>query len=88
MLIRKKHGREFHIVCGEAENTRYFKCLCGEKVEKNCVSKQTVASGAYIRCYACRKIENERLLEARARAYADELKRRHAEWGHSPAPAR
>jgi len=86
MLIRKTHGREFHIVCNEAEHSRYFMCLCGEKVEKNCVSKQTVASGTYIRCVACRKIENARLLEARARAYGDELKRRRGEWGYSIHP--
>jgi hypothetical protein len=66
MLIRKTNGREFHIVCGETENKRNFICLCGELVAKNCVAKQLVSEGLYVRCHVCRRIENERFVRSRA----------------------
>ena len=60
MLIRKQDGDEFHIVCAQA--TRYFTCLCGIRIRKDCVSKQIVANGLYARCWRCRRIQNENLV--------------------------
>ena len=62
MLIRNTKGNEFHIVDPDAEKQeKYYVCLCGARVEKNCLHKQTGADGSYTRCYECRKVENARL---------------------------
>ena len=65
MLVRKTNGNEFHIVAEEFET--YWMCLCGKKVERNCVRKQSVPNGMYSRCVMCRKIQNERILKSRMR---------------------
>ena len=68
MLIRNPRGNEFHIVDPDAEKQeKYFVCLCGARVEKNCLHKQTGADGSYTLCYECRKIENARIVRARGR---------------------
>jgi hypothetical protein len=67
MLIRNPRGNEFHIVDPAVKNEKYFIALCGAKIEKNCLHKQTGADGSYTRCYECRKIENARIVKARGR---------------------
>ena len=65
MLIRKQNGSVFHIVCGISKNKRFYYCLCGEKVIRNCEAKQLMADGSYIRCPECRRIQNEKIMQAR-----------------------
>ena len=59
MLIRKQNGCIFHIVCGETRTV--FICLCGARVIKNCVSKQLLPDGVYVRCSKCSRLEKARL---------------------------
>jgi hypothetical protein len=68
MLIRGSNGSVFHVVAAETEDGRYFVCLCGVLVQKECLSQQSVADGAYSRCWTCRKLKNEAILQSRADA--------------------
>jgi hypothetical protein len=54
-------------------NEKYYIALCGARVEKNCLHKQTGADGSYTRCYECRKIENARIVRARTKVVAREV---------------
>ena len=61
MWIRRVNGNEFHFAASESEDNKYFMALCGEKIAKIYLWKQTTAEGAYIRCSICQKLENDKL---------------------------
>ena len=71
MLIRKQNGNVFHIVGGETKNGLAYLCLCGAVVVRNCEEKQLLPDGYYVRCQACRKIQNDAILKSRGLARGD-----------------
>lgn len=75
MLIRNSNGSVFHVVAAETEDGRYFVCLCGVLVQKECLSQQSAADGAYTRCWTCRRLKNESILKSRANALGKGLYR-------------
>ena len=68
MLIRGANGSVFHVVVAETQDGRYYVCLCGALVQKESLSQQSVSDGAYSRCWTCRKLKNQAILQSRANA--------------------
>ena len=73
MLIRSQNGSTFHVV--SRETRKYYFCLCGEQIFKNCGGKQGFAIGNYSRCEACRRLEIEGLRRSGLKVY--ELREEH-----------
>ena len=76
MLIRNPEGSVFHIVYAETDNKKYLVGLCGILLEKEDLSLQSRAAGAYSRCETCRRIQNEQIRTSRAEAFGWSFGRR------------
>ena len=61
MWIRRVNGNEFHFAVSESADSKYYHTMCGEKIAKIYLWKQTTAEGAYIRCSICQKMENDKV---------------------------